>query len=206
MKKRKQQIRTLYDLAFKSGTAVKLVNLVTIYRIITFPLLVYFILSNEFDLFKWFLGISFLTDAVDGMLARKFNAYSILGAKLDSIGDDLTVAAGAFGLAYFEWDFFSSQIPVLIIVFALFLIQTLYAIKKYGRQTNFHTYGAKLAAILQGCFLLSVFFFDSIQYWLYYTAIIITFLQLVEETIMINLMPKWKNDVKGIYWAMKNRK
>src|SRR5687767_7798746 len=98
--KRKGQIKDFYDLAFRSGRAVKLVNLVTLYRIVTFPLLVYLVLMDELELFKWLLGISFLTDAVDGQLARRFNANSVLGAKLDSIGDDLTVAAGAFGLAY----------------------------------------------------------------------------------------------------------
>jgi phosphatidylglycerophosphate synthase len=206
MAREKKQIRDFYDLAFRSGKAAKIVNLVTIYRIVTFPLLLYLIFIKEFDVFKWLLGVSFLTDAIDGQLARKFKVSSVLGAKLDSIGDDLTVAAGALGMAYSEWDFFKQQIPVIGTVFLLFLIQTGYALSKYGKPTTFHTYLAKIAAVLQGLFLLSIFFFDNIQYWLYYSAIIVTAVQLIEETIMIYLIPKWKNDIKGIFWAMKLRK
>jgi phosphatidylglycerophosphate synthase len=206
MQKKKKQIRDFYDLAFRSGLAVKLVNLVTLYRIITFPLLIVLVFTEQKEAFKWLLGVSFFTDAIDGQLARRFNAQSILGARLDSIGDDLTVAAGAFGLAYFRWEFFREQLPILVSVFVIFLVQTIYALVKYGKPTTFHTYLAKLAAVLQGLFLLSAVFFDSIIYWLYYSAIIVTSIQLLEEIFMVYLIPKWKNDVKGIYWAMRGTK
>jgi phosphatidylglycerophosphate synthase len=203
MRKKIIQIRTFYDLAFKAGIAVKLVNLVTIYRILAFPLLILLIFREEFEWFKWLLALSFFTDAIDGFLARKFKAGSILGSRLDSVGDDLTVAAGAIGMIYKEWGFFREQWPWIAVLFFIFVVQMGYALIKYGRQTSFHTYGAKVAAVLQGLFLLSIFFLEDIQYWLYYLTLTCTALQILEEMIMIYLLPEWKNDVKGIYWARK---
>lgn len=203
MRKKKVQIRTFYDLAFKAGIAVKLVNLVTIYRILAFPILIILIFNEEFEWFKWLLALSFFTDAIDGFLARKFKAGSILGSRLDSIGDDLTVAAGAIGMTYKEWSFFTDQWPLIAVLFIIFIGQMVYALVKYGRQTSFHTYGAKIAAVLQGLFLLSIFFLEDIPYWLYYLTFTFTALQILEEIIMIYLLPEWKNDVKGMYWARK---
>ncbi len=206
MTRQKKQIRDFYDLAFRSGRSAKLINLVTIYRIITFPLLIYLVLTEQYDIFKWLLGVSFFTDAIDGHLARRFKVNSILGAKLDSIGDDLTVAAGIFGLAYGRWEFFKEHLPLIGSVLLIFLIQFVYSLVKYGKPTSFHTYLAKIAAVLQGLFLLSVFFFEDIQYWLFYPAMIVTGIELIEEIIMVAVLPKWKNDVKGLYWALKSRR
>lgn len=38
-----------------------------------------------------------------------------------------------------------------------------------------------------------------------YTAIGITILELIEETILVMLLPKWEVNVKGIYWALKKK-
>ncbi len=65
-----------------------IVNGITFYRTLTAPLLVFLIIYKQMDWFKWLLTLSFLTDAIDGFLARKFKVTSIAGAKLDSIGDE----------------------------------------------------------------------------------------------------------------------
>ena len=78
-------------------TSYYIINGITFYRMISSLLLLYFIISDQPDLFKWFLAISFFTDAIDGFLARYYHVTSIMGAKIDSIGDDLTVLMGLIG-------------------------------------------------------------------------------------------------------------
>ena len=169
----------------------------------TFPLLLFLIFIDRFDLFKWFLLASFFTDAIDGFLARKYNAASVLGAKLDSIGDDLTVLAAVIGLFAAHFDFIEEQWLLFILLFGLFLIQLTLSLKKYKKMSSFHTYLAKIAAVVTAVFLLSVFFFDKIIYSLFYAAFIITALELIEETIIIFFLPTWKTNVKGLYWVIK---
>lgn len=180
-----------------------LVNGITAYRIITYPLLVLLVFNRQMEWFKWLLALSFFTDAIDGYLARKFKVVSIAGARLDSIGDDLTVIAGIIGMIVFKQAFFKQQIFIFILLGSLFALQAVFAFIKYRKMTSFHTYAAKAAAVLQGIFLILLFFLPNPLYSLFYVSVIFTALELIEEIIIIFLLPQWKSDVKGLYWIMK---
>lgn len=194
---------SVYYLLVKARRPVRFVNAITFFRVIAFPVFIVLLSLEHIHIFKWLLLVSFLTDALDGVLARKLKANSILGARLDSIGDDLTVLAGLLGMFVFRWEFLKTSWIPIVVVLGIFLIQTLYALFKYQKTTSFHTLGAKTAAMLQGTFLCSLFFFDEPVYWLFYAALVVTALELVEEIVMVTILPKWKSDVLGIYWALK---
>ena len=137
--------------------AFYLINGITLYRIVTAPLLIVLLFRGEQELFKWLLGVSFFTDLIDGVLARTFKVTSILGTRLDSVGDDLTVLVAILGLGVLQPQFFIEQWTLLLPLGILFLLQTGFALYRYGKITSFHTYLAKLAALAQGVFLLSFF-------------------------------------------------
>jgi len=160
--------------------------------------------TKHYEIFKWLLGVSFFTDMIDGYLARKFKVTSILGTKLDSIGDDLTVLVGLIALFVLKLEFIKQHVIIFIILLVLFFVQTTYAFIRYGKMTNFHTYLAKTAALLQGVFLILVFFTEEPSLILFYAATIVTMLELTEEIILVNLLPQWKTNVKGIFWVLKN--
>lgn len=182
------------------------INGITLYRIVAAPILLILIFTGQFDIFKWLLGISFFTDLIDGFLARKYKVASVLGTRLDSIGDDLTVLVGVIALFVTKMEFIKEQKFVFIVFLLLFLVQTTYALIRYGKITNFHTWLAKTAALLQGVFLLLAFFTDEPNLVLFYAAAIITILELIEEIILVRLLPDWETNVKGIYWVLKKRR
>jgi len=198
-------IKQIGTLLFKSRLPVRIVNYITIYRIITFPLLVFLIFAGNLDLFKWLLLASFFTDAIDGFLARRYNATSILGAKLDSIGDDLTVLAAAIGLFVTESDFIDEHKAMFIILIAFFLVQVAGSLYRYRKISTFHTYGAKMAAVVTAIFLLSVFFFREVNEPLFFVAAALTALELVEEIVLVALLRDYRSNVKGVYWVLKDK-
>lgn len=200
-----KRIAKLSDL-FKAHGPVMWINTITLYRIIAFPVLILLIIINRFDIFKWMLIISFLTDAIDGMLARKYKANSVLGAKLDSIGDDLTILAGVTGLAVAKLEFLTEHWIIFAIPLSLFFIQVIVAFIRYGKMSSYHTYLAKTAAIFQGFFMCSMFLFDRPAYWLFYTTAIITTLELIEEIIMVFVLREWKTNVHGLYWLLRENR
>jgi CDP-diacylglycerol--glycerol-3-phosphate 3-phosphatidyltransferase len=197
-----KKISRLSDLK-NASSPVKWVTMVTLYRTIAFPILLFLIFTNRFDIFKWLLIISFLTDAVDGFLARTFRANSVLGAKLDSIGDDLTILAAVIGLAVAKTEFLKREWLIFAIPLGLFFIQLAAAIIRYRKISSFHTYLAKTAAVLQGFFLCSMFLFDRPAYWLFYTTALITALELIEEIIIVFFLREWKTNVRGLYWVLR---
>lgn len=189
----------------KHKQAWYVINGITLYRIVAAPFLLFLLFKGQYNIFRWLLAVSFFTDLIDGFLARKFKVTSVMGTRLDSIGDDLTVLVAMIGLFVMKPEFIKQEKTVFIILFVLFLFQVSYAFIRYKKMTGFHTYLAKTAALLQGVFLLLVFFTDEPNLNLFYAAAIITILQLTEEIIIVGLLPKWETNVKGLYWVLKNK-
>ncbi|MFZ1452755.1 MAG: CDP-alcohol phosphatidyltransferase family protein [Ferruginibacter sp.] len=188
----------------KHKRAWYIINGITVYRIIAAPFLLILLFTGKVDIFKWLLALSFFTDLIDGFLARKFKVTSVLGTRLDSIGDDLTVLVAMIGLFVLKTGFVIQHKLILILLLVLFMVQVGYAFIRYRKMTGFHTWLAKTAAFLQGIFLLLVFFTHEPSVLLFYVAAIITMLQLIEEIILVHLLPQWQMNVKGLYWVLKN--
>lgn len=183
-----------------------LINGITLYRVIAAPVLLLLVLWEHWTLFKYLLPLSFFTDAIDGFLARKYKVVSKYGSRLDSIGDDLTVFVALFGIIRARPAFVEQQWPTILLLVVLFVVQTAMAIYRYRRMSNFHTYLAKLAAILQALFLVSAFFIPEPSYAFFYVVAVITGMELVEEMILVALLKDWETDVKGIYWVLKRQR
>ena len=76
-------------------------NILTLFRIISAPILVVILMSTEFKMVLAGLAIfiiSSLTDFLDGYLARSFNQSSKLGKILDPIADKLLVTCALLSL------------------------------------------------------------------------------------------------------------
>jgi len=182
-----------------------LVNGITIYRIVAAPVLLVLIFFNLFYIFKWLLAVSFLTDAIDGYLARRYKAISVLGARLDSIADDLTIAMAIIGIVWLNFHFILAQWIWIALLILLFLVQAGLAFKRYGKMTAFHTYTAKVAAVSQAAFIISFFFTPAPLLWLFYLCALLTALDLLEEILLITQLPVYKLNVKGLYWVLKKK-
>jgi cardiolipin synthase len=79
------------------------------------------------------------------------------------------------------------------------------AFVRYGKISSFHTYMAKLAALMQGSFLILLFFLQEPVYVLFYIAFFVTVIDLIEEIILVLLLPVWQTNVKGLYWVLKKK-
>lgn len=183
-----------------------IINGITCYRIVAAPVLLWLILKGQLDIFKWLLTLSFLTDAVDGYLARRYRVVSLIGARMDSIGDDLTVGMAIIGLLNWHFDFISSHWLWASVLTALFCLHLIMGLVRYGKLTAFHTYTAKAAAVLQAVFLLASFFFSPPSLLLFYLVAALTGLGLLEEIVLIVLLPDYRFNVKGLFWVLKDKR
>jgi len=175
------------------------------YRIFAAPFLLLLIWLDLRLVFTWLLLISYSTDAIDGYLARKLKITSPRGSQLDSFGDQITLIVGLIGLFYFETSFIRANLTLIIIAFVPYILQMLIAYIKYAKSTAFHTYLAKLSAVLQSLFILWSLFFNP-EYVLFYIMIIIGLLETFEEIALIFIYDNWASDVKGFYWALRDKR
>ena len=175
------------------------------YRIAAAPFLLLLLYLGEREFFTWFLLVSYCTDMLDGIIARKLKITSERGSQLDSFGDQITFVLGLIGIIIFELEFVKEHYLLIMIVFIPYIIQMFVAFIKYGKATAFHTYLAKLSAIIQAVFILWLLFFEPI-YWLFYVMIVLGVLETIEEITLIFMYDNWVAGVKGVYWALKDKR
>lgn len=175
------------------------------YRIVAAPFLLALLLLDLKLLFTWLLLVSYSTDAIDGYIARKLRITSPRGSQLDSFGDQVTLIIGLIGLFYFETDFIETNLILILIAFIPYVVQMIIAYLKYNKATAFHTYMAKLSAVVQSVFILWSLFFSP-EYSLFYAMIVIGLLETFEEIALIYMYDTWASDVKGIYWACRDKR
>jgi len=198
-----ERFNPLYYLLFQARRPMRIVNAISFFRVIAFPALILLLFLQDINAFKWLILTCFITDTLDGFLARKFKVTSILGSRLDSLGDDLTVFASFLGVIVFHSEFVLEQWVLISLLWFLYFVQLGFALIKYQKITSFHTYSAKVATVFQGVLLCSLFFLDEPQYLLFYAATLTTAINLVEEMLMVYVLRSWRSDIKGLYWALK---
>jgi len=62
-------------------------NVITIGRLVAVPVMVWLILSREMTIAFWLFVAAGISDGVDGFIAKRFNAESVLGSYLDPLAD-----------------------------------------------------------------------------------------------------------------------
>ncbi len=77
-------------------------NILSAYRIFTFPLILFFAINKQENLFVVFLIINLITDILDGLIARAFKIQTEFGARLDSIADIGTYILAIVGILIFK--------------------------------------------------------------------------------------------------------
>lgn len=179
-------------------------NLISLFRIVAAPVMWLLIYYGYEKVFIWLLTAAFFTDLIDGFIARQLHQVTKLGSILDSYGDSLTIISGIIGLVKFRHELFEMYSLVLIVVVSFHVLQLLLSLWRYGRPSSFHTWSAKLGALAIGMFILITFHFYFIP-WLFYLTVAILVIDAIEESILVFLIPEWKNDVKGIFWLSKKK-
>lgn len=79
-------------------------NLLSGLRIALAPAMLGAAYSNSHAGFTALLAFALVSDALDGCLARRWNATSAVGQRLDRWGDGLTTVAGALGVSFLWLD------------------------------------------------------------------------------------------------------
>ena len=190
---------TWYNLMFRASWKHRIVNFLTTYRIIISPVLLY-LLFQEHAAFKWVLLSAFITDALDGFLARRLYATTKLGAKLDSLADDFLFVVATIAILYLHTGIIFNNFFILLGIFLLFLVKMLILLVKHNKLiSGMHIYSTKAAAVVQAIFFLHCIFFEPSGF-LFYSMITITGIAILEEIIIICSFRELKHNAKGFFF------
>ncbi len=171
-------------------------NILSASRIVLAPVLLYLAWCGQKNTFIVVLAISLLSDAIDGFLARKLNATSVAGAKLDSIGDLATYAVLPMCVWWLWPEIIKREALYVAIAVAAYFMPLAAGLVKFHTVPSYHTYGAKAAAILMSTAMLLLFIFEYSL--LFRIAAIFQAAVATEEIAITMRLSELKSDVKSI--------
>jgi len=135
-------------------------NAVSIARLWGASVLIAAVTLHQKQIFVWLLLGCFVSDVLDGLIARTFNLSSKLGASLDSIADLATMFSGALGVLIFQKQFVREHYAGLLAVMAFYVVEVLASLWRYGRRPVFIRHSTASRRLLQGFSSCGSFFSD----------------------------------------------
>jgi len=169
-------------------------NLLTLFRMAAIPALVVLTWLGMRTAFLSLLACSLFSDAIDGFIARKLNQQSEIGARLDTYAD-FTMYIIVPILALYLWTGrITREWPSVLAVFLCAIIPVIVGLAKFHRLPAYHTYGAKLSAVLMG--VSAFFLFATGIAWPLHLSVPILFLTSVEELAITAILPKWHANIR----------
>ena len=93
---------------------INLPNLITLARLFASPFAVYLILNADWSPAFWVFVLAGLSDAVDGFIARRFDARTLIGEYLDPLADKALLVSVFVVLGYM------AQLPAWLVMLVVF--------------------------------------------------------------------------------------
>ncbi len=178
---------------------LNLPNALSVLRLLLAPVLLWCAHRGLAEPFLWLLALALATDALDGHLARRLGVATPLGARLDSWGDLSTYAAMVFGLMWLWPAVFAREAWFLYLAVGFYLIPTLTSLLKFRELPRYHTWAAKLSAILMAPAYYLLVLYDVA--WLFRVVVLFHIWVAIEEVIITIILSRRHYDVPTLFHA-----
>ena len=188
----------------KKNSIYTVPNFLSLYRLLSFPFVMYLAISGNEQLFAIFLVINLITDALDGIIARTFRLQTELGARLDALADVGMYISAITGIFMFKATDFAPHLLSLYIYIGAFASSVLISLLKFKRFPSLHLYSSKTGGYLQGIFFIILFVF-GFNATFFYFVIIFAILAFCEQICVQSVLKKPMSNAKGLYWVLKNK-
>jgi len=172
-------------------------NALSLARIALTPVLLWCAWQGQTGCFLGLLVVSLLTDALDGWIARKFNLCTPLGARLDSLGDMCTYLAVPL-CAWWLWpDLIRAECPYVLLAVFAYVVPLVVALIKFRTLPSYHSYGAKIAAVVMSVAVFMWFVFEVSG--LFKFAAILQAVVAVEHVLITMSLSQPRSNIKSIW-------
>ena len=173
-------------------------NILSGARLLSFPVLLILIYLGEEKIFSIWFCINLITDILDGWIARKFDASTAFGARLDSLADMGSYILAVYGIYQFHWDSFEPYQWWLFIFIFFYSLSMIFSLIKFKTFPSLHLYSFKISGYCQGIFLGILFIYQFIP-WLFILAMSIGIIANIEELASLIKLKEMKSNIKSYF-------
>lgn len=165
------------------------------------PLMLVMAAARQPVSFVCLLGVSLVTDLLDGLLARALRERSRLGSRLDTWGDITTFVAAGLG-GWLLWPgVIRCEAPFMGAAAAALGVSGLAGLLKYRRLPSYHTWSAKFSTAVIG--IGALLLFCGVSPWPFRLAVIALACSAAEQTAITMVLPKWLPNIRSLRHAFK---
>lgn len=186
----------------KGENVINVPNLISLYRLLVSPVILYLALTGQEKWFAILLVISLISDILDGNIARIWNLQTNFGAALDNLADVCTFSLALLGIFLFKWDLIEPHAWLLYLFLAVFVISYVVGFYRFKKIPGLHLFSAVAAGYLQGFFFFVLFVWGFYP-WLYYLAVGWGVLAYIEKILVLLVLDDIRIGVRGLYWLKK---
>jgi len=152
-------------------------------------------------LFAACLVLAFVSDILDGVIARRLGVATPGLRRLDSLADTIFYVAAVFAIGCLHPDFLRAHAVALSVLVALELARYAFDLRKFGREASYHMWSSKLWGIFLflGCLALLALDNDGpISTMAIYVGIVAD----LEGLAISAVLPQWRTDVPTFFHAL----
>jgi phosphatidylglycerophosphate synthase len=179
-------------------------NLVTATRLALMPAVLGAALAGSRPWFVALIAGALLTDAIDGFLARRLQAYSEFGRKLDSLADYVTLVTGVSGIALLWPEIARRELAWIVTGVTAFFAVIIYGFVRLGRVPCYHTWASKAGAIV--CPLTLVPLLNEWTAWPFHAAMVLLVITGLEEIAIAVQLPEHRGEMPSLWHARRRRR
>lgn len=144
-----------------------------------------------------------VTDALDGYLARRFNAQSALGSRLDTIGDFVFFTAALFAI----WPLLMGKTAILIciaVITAMRVSNIVITKIKFRQWSGMHTIGNKITGLLLFLVLPACVMLREIPAYLSVPVCAAALLSALEEGVILLTTDSYDPNRRSLFLRQKD--
>jgi len=182
---------------------ITLPNLISSIRFVTAPLMLWLAWHGFGLAFMMVLALAFLSDVLDGLVARLSGQTTRFGAMLDSWADLATYLSIGFGSWWLWPDIVHREDLFLYAIVACYLIPASLAMVKFDTYTSYHTWMTKIAAAAIGLSLYPLFLGGPA--WPFEIAVLIYVIAALEEVAITLTLDTVQSNVRSIWHVLRQR-
>jgi phosphatidylglycerophosphate synthase len=153
--------------------AVTLATVITLCRIAFLPVLWWWAADGRVRWVGFGVMAAFLSDILDGQVARRMNQITRLGSQLDSIADSILLLSSIVWLLMFRRDVLHPPYSVVAaIALGTYFVNMAISLIRFRRYLNLHLYTGKASGVFGSIFIMDAlaFGFHPLLFYLAFGA------------------------------------
>jgi phosphatidylglycerophosphate synthase len=149
--------------------------------------------------------VSFITDVLDGYVARKLNQVSELGSQFDSLVDHFLLPSALYWLWLFSPKIFIENTMICLLAVVLYVSSMLLGIIKFRRIANLHLYSSKASAVVMYLFFSYTLITGVYNSLFFYLTAFLFILALIERLALQLLFSQVNEQMGSVLVAWRHK-